>query len=353
LDKAGEQLLERCAPETKKFISKWLKLLSKPSFVKAFRSKYGCAPTTFSNTRWWSRFDVIRELWKNRKSLRDFVVELINQKVCEKSAKKLLQYYTADSWQFHIDLAFLLDAGLPFYDATYALEGDSFLAPFVTSKLRALNNMINGWTTVAVTERVKLVAHERYPIIAVPLNPDPNKQRRNAWIAETLNKAIPCFAYFTDTIIKVDAEMEGERKYFEAAELWHPGTSRARYMFGQTIDLRAALGGIKFLESEPETVNQLIEEWPKYVDFVKEENVPRDLTPQQVIDFWNAHATALPVMYAVARKLILGQPSSAAAERVFSVLATSFSETQLSSLQDLIELVVMIKYNDSQRRHLE
>ena len=40
------------------------------------------------------------------------------------------------------------------------------------------------------------------------------------------------------------------------------------------------------------------------------------------------------------------QPSSAAAERVFSILKRSFSDTLYGSLQDLIEPSVMLQYND-------
>ena len=45
------------------------------------------------------------------------------------------------------------------------------------------------------------------------------------------------------------------------------------------------------------------------------------------------------------RKIILIQPSSAAAERVFSLLKASFNERQDGSLQDYIESSLMLQYN--------
>ena len=43
--------------------------------------------------------------------------------------------------------------------------------------------------------------------------------------------------------------------------------------------------------------------------------------------------------------IVLVQPSSAAAERVFSMLNSSFSEQQESSLEDYQQLAVMLQYN--------
>ena len=43
--------------------------------------------------------------------------------------------------------------------------------------------------------------------------------------------------------------------------------------------------------------------------------------------------------------VLLVQPSSAAAERVFSLLQNSFSQRQSSSLEDYIETSLMLQYN--------
>ena len=51
----------------------------------------------------------------------------------------------------------------------------------------------------------------------------------------------------------------------------------------------------------------------------------------------------------LARKLLLVQPSSTAAERVFSVLST-LSAQQEGALKDYIEASKMIRYNNNQRK---
>ena len=44
------------------------------------------------------------------------------------------------------------------------------------------------------------------------------------------------------------------------------------------------------------------------------------------------------------KKLLLVQLSSAAAERVFSILNSCFGDDQVSSLEDYVESAVMLRY---------
>ena len=66
--------------------------------------------------------------------------------------------------------------------------------------------------------------------------------------------------------------------------------------------------------------------------------------------WWVAHRDTVPQWVALVRKLLLIQPSSAAAaERVFSVLST-LSAQQKGAFEDYIEAPVMIRYNNNQRK---
>ena len=53
----------------------------------------------------------------------------------------------------------------------------------------------------------------------------------------------------------------------------------------------------------------------------------------------------LPQWSAVARKILFMQPSSPAAERVFSLLKATFTEQQEGCLQDYIEASIMLQFN--------
>ena len=59
------------------------------------------------------------------------------------------------------------------------------------------------------------------------------------------------------------------------------------------------------------------------------------------IDWWSNHESELPNWSKACKLSLLFQPSSAAAERVFSLLQNSFKDQQYSSLEDYIEASIM------------
>ena len=63
------------------------------------------------------------------------------------------------------------------------------------------------------------------------------------------------------------------------------------------------------------TLGNLKAELPQYIAAAE------DLQPNySPLEFWKTHATSLPAWAAAAKKVLLVQPSSAACERVFSLL---------------------------------
>ena len=72
-----------------------------------------------------------------------------------------------------------------------------------------------------------------------------------------------------------------------------------------------------------------------------------DFNPSySICEFWKHHVDTLPHWSAAASKVAVLQPSSAAAERVFSILNRSFNDAQNHTLQDLVETSVMMQFND-------
>ena len=66
-------------------------------------------------------------------------------------------------------------------------------------------------------------------------------------------------------------------------------------------------------------------------------------TEIDLIAYWKRHAIELPKWANAFKKVLLVQPSSAAAERVFSILQR-FTAQQQSSLEDYIEHSVMLQF---------
>ena len=85
----------------------------------------------------------------------------------------------------------------------------------------------------------------------------------------------------------------------------------------------------------------LKQELPTYL--AKAADLNRDTDPLQ---WWKNHSNDLTCWSAAAEKILLVQPSSAAAERVFSLLKNSFGSFQDAALADYIQASLMFQYNE-------
>ena len=103
--------------------------------------------------------------------------------------------------------------------------------------------------------------------------------------------------------------------------------------------LEQSLLAVPFL-STPSVVTSLKAELPDYI--ARAADTSADFP---ALDWWKQNGSALPSWASAARKILLIQPSSATAERVFSLLNCSFGEQQDNSLQDYIESSLMLQFN--------
>ena len=69
------------------------------------------------------------------------------------------------------------------------------------------------------------------------------------------------------------------------------------------------------------------------------------LSEEQKVELWHRQEERLPLWATAVKQVLLIQPSSAAAERVFSILKASFNEQQDCALADYIQASVMAQYN--------
>ena len=88
------------------------------------------------------------------------------------------------------------------------------------------------------------------------------------------------------------------------------------------------------------TIANLKTELPQYLAKAMDISLDYDL-----LHFWKLNSPQLPHWSSAAKKILLVQPSSAAAERVLSMLTTSFGHLQNQSLDDYIELSLMLQDN--------
>ena len=124
---------------------------------------------------------------------------------------------------------------------------------------------------------------------------------------------------------------------FKAARLFSP--QKLHEMKPTDCSVVDSLAVLPFLDSLE--LSAMKTEFPNYIAAV--EDISAEYSP---LDFWKHHASSLPSWAKAVQKVLLVQPSSAAAERVFSLLKASFGEQQLHSLEDYIEASLMLQYNN-------
>lgn len=100
-----------------------------------------------------------------------------------------------------------------------------------------------------------------------------------------------------------------------------------------------ALQIFPFLDDDDWIINGLKDELPAYLAASEEVVIN---TEDRKVKWWHDHKDQLPHWASAAKKVLLMQPSSAAAEKVFSILN---SDRQEHALVDYLQASVMTQYN--------
>jgi len=97
-------------------------------------------------------------------------------------------------------------------------------------------------------------------------------------------------------------------------------------------------------------------ELPKYqqaiFDFRASELDPTNANQffRAILAFWKDNSNDLPAWSEAARIVFAMKPSSAGAERIFSLLARCFGPSRARSLMDVVEGTLMVKFNSAMRQ---
>ena len=102
-----------------------------------------------------------------------------------------------------------------------------------------------------------------------------------------------------------------------------------------------ALRIFSFLDDD-RIINGLKAELPAYLAATEDVVIN---TEERKVEWLHNHKDQLPHWASAVKKVLLVQPSSAAAERVFSILSSSFNDQQEHALVDYLQASVMTQYN--------
>lgn len=218
-----------------------------------------------------------------------------------------------------LELAATVDAGEPFVKATYRLEGDGPLA-------------LECYEVVTMVQAAIHSGH--YPNVTALA------QRFSCGNSVAMNQLIryaqscvkPGQQYFT---AQLQQSLKGPLAAFKAARILSPHKVTEMQPVVSDVD---QLSSFPFISST--VLDDLKAELPAYI--AKADSVDSKYC---VLRWWKSNSADLPHWSALARKVLLVQPSSAAAERVFLLLTNSFGDHQFNALQDYIEVSIMLQYN--------
>ena len=205
-----------------------------------------------------------------------------------------------------IELATVIDAGELFVKATYTLEGDGPLA--LNCSLPAGIHVQHYPNLLAVAQKIS----------------GGNPALKQQWVDYRKSCVALGLQYFHD---KFSGELHKSVAAFKAARLVWPQKMVEMQPTSQDVD---ALQAFPFLKGS--VLVSLKNEFPTYI--AKAADLDKDADPLQ---WWKDHSNDLPCWSTAATKILLVQLSSAAAERVFSLLQNSFWSFQDATLADYVQ----------------
>jgi hypothetical protein len=227
-----------------------------------------------------------------------------------------------------LEMATLLDVGSNFCTATYMLESDGFCGLDVARIIESLRITIRGQLedplekcvfVKEVWNELMLADQQDYPLPVI--------------IPPMISKVDE---YFHSRFIADGCPFDFEMKVFNAISFLHPVVMKSKSPINDLVDRFTMIPVLKPI------IPNLIRELPIYKQQADE--VSGEVN--DVLQWFFLRKNILPTFFEAVSIVSLFQPSSAAAERVFSMLRNLVDDTQQSSLADKTEVSAMIRYNN-------
>ena len=276
---------------------------------------------TYSETRWWSRWEVLKQVMLYFGDIQPFLVE---NDVAPSYRRKLLAILEDPEKRslLQVELAVVIDVGEQFVKATYRLEGDG---PWGFSCFEILSAVDASIRNAHMPNTQTVIGR----LTGMPISTQIGQQ----WLLYARSCVEPGLNYFQ---MKFHGELSGSVAAFKAARFFLPHKIDEMKPDSSAID---TLKAFPFLDNVT-VLNGLKEELPLYL--AKAADVSNSI---ETLSWWKKNSEDLPCWSGAVCKVALVQPSSAAAERVFSLLNKSFDAQQDLALQDYVECSLMLQYN--------
>ena len=322
IDHVGEHFV---TPHLTEFISGWINLFShSPKTKMIWKEQTDRSMASYSATRWWSKWEVLEQLLVQFGDVEEF---LKNENLGSPHIwSKVLATFTDIQKRAYleIELAAVIDWGKPFVTATYSLEGDGPLIMNSYDIVETMKSAIHASNTPNVHGVIRRLSSKM-----------PTFQKSQNLFDYARNCVQPGIDYFQK---QLTTNLKNSIAVFKAARLFSPHKLQ---VMQPEADVVNTLQCFPFLNSSS-SLDGLKNDLPAYL--AKATDVSESIS---CTEWWKINEQSLPCWSGAAKKVLLVQPSSASAERVFSLLNNSFSPQQQSSLQDYVETSIMLQYNEA------
>ena len=278
IDHVGEKFH---TPHLAEFMRLWISLFShSPRTQFAWKELTGKSMASYSDTRWWSRWEVCNQVLLQFGDVHSFL--LSHPDFSPVTTSKLLDILdnTQKATYLQLELAAIIDCGEKFVKATYNLEGDG---PLVFQCYQILSELHAS------------IQCDHYPnltAVAKNLGPVPCFQQ---FLHYGKSCVKPGLDYFTS---KFQNDLSESVAAFKAAQLFIPSKVDEMQPTSTEVD---SLNSFPFVDDE--IIQNLKTEMSSYVAMCKGVSPNYD-----VLKWWDGHSLDLPHWAGMAKMLCLEQP---------------------------------------------
>ena len=340
---------------TFQFVSRWINIIGRSQMARAlFKERTSGITAKRANlTRWFAEWEVIEQLGVLWGDVGPFLQQLAAAGIAAENVRGALELLGNHHDTICLQISAIIDVGRPLCQGCYQLEGDEFLAIRAYDKMMVLEEMQAPNLPMPNCDAMISTIVQKHAEVTGGAMPMADRTALRTTLKTQASVCVrPAIDYLVDRFASTAANgLRRVKDLFEACRLCDP--CRINQIAPDTVGtlLQRFKGGVFGLDtiyaSKGDAIGSLVAELTAYRGAVA--HVAEDTDAMM---FWRQHYITLPNWARLSYKVALFQPSSATAERVFSMLEALFNDTQTLALEDLRNASIQMRYNELQREAL-
>jgi len=354
----------QCLPLAKEFQETWGSMVTLSFRARQiFKAVAKVATRTSCEVRWYNGWEIGKQVFEHSLAVNTVVHH--DEDFAASSRQRLKDMLANDLDTLRIELGLLTDCGVELVKLCYFQEGDRMFLCVTTydhwmSVLGHLNLIANVRTSV---QRLRQLLPKTTSVIDTL---QVTNIQKNQAITQAAQKLVPVYDKMQgDTIGRLRSTLAIFRACRLFGFLFVGGSNVTEDALGE--ELVHLLGLAKCNEMGEELFREELKEYRRLAVAAANVVVARRAQHAALVaaaqaagveepeednkvdmsneEFWNTNALNLPMWYKASREVALISPSSAACERLFSLMTNGFSAQQRVALSDYVLASCMLRFN--------